>query len=428
MRKKFLFFLIIILMSGTFPLFSQSEGTEKVILEELIQEAVGNNPKVLAARDQWKAALERVPQAKALPDPMLSYAHFGQSIETRLGPQRNKLSLSQKFPFFGKLSLKGKIAAQQAAALEERYHQVRTDVVLDVKDSFFTLYWFNDAIRINQAEKDVLKRLAAVARKKYESGTASQQDAIKAQLEISKLSDKMLTLKQGRRSAVAHLNALLNRSPENDFGGIEKQVFPPLEVKLASLYELAEQEQPELKRATQMIAKNEFQLELAKKNYYPDFQLMIDYMDIGGGSTNHPDDGRNAWMGAVGFTIPLWRNKLNAAKAEASIRLEASRETYNGIKNDTFAKITELYHRIKTDEDQIKLYRFSLIPQAEQSFRAAEISYVAGKGDFLSMLESERMLLHLRTGYVRLLTDLGRDLAMLERMVGSVNILKEQGR
>jgi outer membrane protein TolC len=151
---------------------------------------------------------------------------------------------------------------------------------------------------------------------------------------------------------------------------------------------------------------------------------MVDYFDIGGGSTTHPEDGRNAWMASVGINIPLWRGKLRAAESEAAIRLKASQDLRQDLQNDTSARIHELFAEVKMYEEQARLYEHSLIPQAEQALRSAEIAYIAGKTDFLSILDGERMLIQLKTAFAKLTADRGKSLARLERVVGS-EILEE---
>jgi outer membrane protein TolC len=175
---------------------------------------------------------------------MLSYSYFGQSVETRLGPQRNKISISQMFPFFGKLSIKGDVANSQAWIIEAQYRAVKADVMLKVKQAFFSLYWFDKALKISQEEKEVLQRLAGVAQKKYETGQATQQDVLKAQLEISKVLDKILSLKQGRKAVAAEMNALLNRSAETSVEIVDEVEAPGIQFELAELYEWAKESRP----------------------------------------------------------------------------------------------------------------------------------------------------------------------------------------
>jgi outer membrane protein TolC len=418
MRKIICSFLMVCVFFSTFLLFSQEVPKGKTALSELIEETLSQNPQIKAARNEWEASLQVIPQAKSLPDPMLSYSYFGQSVETRLGPQRNKFSLSQKFPFFGKLSLKGEIARKGASVLEEQYMVVKLNIVLKVKKAFFSLFWLDRAIRIAQEEKEVLKRLTKIAEKKYETGEANQQDVLKAQLEISKVQDKILILNQRRRAIAAELNALLNRHPDSFIGEVEEFEVPELRFELEELYEWAREMRPELRKAQHFIEKNEESLKLAKKNYFPDFRLMFDYIDIGGGTTTNIKDGRNSWMASVGINIPIWRKKLHAAEAEAATKLKASQDSYKNIQNETLSRVNELFFEVETVSEQVNLYKYSLLPQAEQSLKASEVGYLTGKVDFLNLLDAERMVLLIRIGYFKTIADLGKSLAQLERVVG----------
>jgi len=419
MKAKITFILVFLMTIGLGLLFSQEQLSEaEVVLPDLIKEALENNPQVSAAHEEWQASLEQISQAKGYPDPMLSFAHFGQSIETRLGPQRNKISLSQKIPFFGKLSIKENIARENSSIFKVQQTRVSADLILKVKEAFFSLYWFEKAIDLRNKEKEVLGRLAKIARKKYETGIASQQDVLKVHLEISRISEKILTLKQGKKAIEARLNALLNRPTASTFGRVRDVGDPHLTLSLSELYELAKDGRPELKQAQHFILRSEKSIELAKKNNWPDFTLKFEYFDIGAGGTSHPDDGRNAWLGAIGINIPLWRGKYKAAEAEAAIRLTASQKRFADIKNDTAARVNEYYQEIKTYEDQLALYKHSLIPQAEQTLKASEVGYLSGKVDFLNLLESERMILQIKTGYFKNLSDSRKSLARLERLIG----------
>ncbi len=418
MRKIICSFLMAGVFFSTFPLFSQEVPRGKTALPELIEEALSQNPQIKAARNEWEASLQVIPQAKSLPDPMLSYSYFGQSVETRLGPQRNKFSLSQKFPFFGKLSLKGEIARKGASVLEEQYMAVKLNIVLKVKKAFFSLFWLDRAIRIAQEEKEVLERLTKIAEKKYETGEANQQDVLKAQLEISKVQDKILILNQRRRAIAAELNALLNRRPDSFIGEVEEFEVPELRFELEKLYEWAREMRPELRKAQHFIEKNEESLKLAKKNYFPDFRLMLDYIDIGGGTTTNIKDGRNSWMASVGINIPIWRKKLRASVAEAATKLKASQDSYKNVQNETLSRVNELFFEVETASEQVNLYKYSLLPQAEQSLKASEVGYLTGKVDFLNLLDAERMVLLIRIGYFKTIADLGKSLAQLERVIG----------
>jgi outer membrane protein TolC len=380
--------------------------------------ALKQNLRIQAAKKEWEAALQKIPQVKALPDPVLSYAHFGQSIETRLGPQRNKISVSQQIPFFGKLGIKGEIAEKSAGIFEQQYRKVKADVVLKVKEAYFSLFLIDRSIRISQEEKAVFLRISKIATKKYETGQAGQQDILKAQLEISKVTEKLLSLHQVRKAVVAQLNSLLNREADTPIGEADEFTVPEVEVGLDQLMGWASQNRPELKKAQSIIQTNRESLKLAKKDYYPDFRVMLDYIDIGAGTTVHPEDGRNSWMASIGINIPIWQKKRRAAEAEAVIRIKASEHAYKNLTNETLSQINSLYFEVATAREQIELYEYSLLPQAEQALKASEVGYLAGNADFLALLDSERMILMIKNGYFKILAELGKSLARLERLVG----------
>lgn len=433
MNKNLLIGLVFLVSFGAIGLLAEELTESGVTLHELVEEALQKNLQIQAAKKEWEASLQKIPQVRALPDPVLSYSHFGQSIETRLGPQRNKISVSQKIPFFGKLGLKGEVALQSAGVFEQQYNTVKADVVLKVKEAYFSLFLIDSSIRISKEEKAVLTRLSRIAEKKYETGQANQQDALKAQLAISRVTEKLLSLQKIRKAVIAELNSLLDRDAETPVGKTEEFAVPEMAVGLDQLLGWARKNRPELRRAQSVIQKNKESLKLVKKDYYPDFRVMLDYIDIGAGTTTQLEDGRNAWMASIGINIPLWRKKLGAAEAEAAIRIKASEDTHENLENETFSRISALFFEVVTAREQIELYEFSLLPQAEQALKASEVGYLAGKADFLNVLDSERMVLMVKNGYFKILTELGKSLAKLERLVGkdlfnmNADSLKEEG-
>ena len=150
---------------------------------------------------------------------------------------------------------------------------------------------------------------------------------------------------------------------------------------------------------------------------------MLDYIDIGSGTTTQTRDGRNAWMASIGINIPIWRKKLRAAEAEATIRIKASEDMYENMENETLSRIRALHFEVETAREQIDLYKYSLLPQAEQALKASEVGYLAGKVDFLNLLDSERMILTIRNGYFKIFSEFGKSLARLERLAGK-NLLE----
>lgn len=419
MRKNNVWLLAVLMI----PVLAVAQGNRlpasaDFSLEVLLREARERNPDIQAAEQAWRAAEAGAPQAGSLPDPQVRYTLFGRSIETRLGPQRNKFSLTQTIPFFGKLPLKERIAAAEARVSLSRYRGVVADVMLEVKDRFFTLLWLDRTTGLLEKEADVIDGLIRVATVKYQAGKASQQDVLKAQLELTRLQDRLLGLLQSRRSAASQLNALLNRPPETEVPPLEFGGGLPAEDGREGFRAAALANRPEIAQFEYMVSRDRRRLDLAEKNYYPDFQVMVEYVDIGVGTTPDPRDGRDAWMASVGMNIPLWRKKLRAGKAEAQTRLRASEKSLAALQRKTEALVHELHDEMATAEEQLALYADVLLPQAEQTLKASEAGYLAGKVDFLTLLESQRMILTIRMGMERIFSEIWKTNARLERLTG----------
>ena len=162
------------------------ELTEFSGLSDYLAFAALNNPQLEAAFNRWKASLEMVLQAQTLPDPRFNYGYFIQEVETRVGPQQQRLGISQMFPWFGKLKLKGDIALEGANATQQQYEAAKLRLFDEVKQAYYELYYVGRAITVTSDNVDLLKQIEEIARSKYETGTAEYGDVIKAQVELDK--------------------------------------------------------------------------------------------------------------------------------------------------------------------------------------------------------------------------------------------------
>ena len=409
-------FLILILLG----LSSHSLAGEKATLslEAVLKEAIKNNPRIRAAREKWEAAKEKIPQARSLPDPMFGYTYFGEEIETRNGPQEKAYHLSQKVPSFGKLRLRGEMAAKQSKVSEQRYYATEREIIVQAMKTYYELYWVHKSIEITQEIKDLLERLEKIAEIRYATGKGPQQNVLRAQVEISKLMDKLLTLEQMKTTVAAKLNTLINRSPETSLGKPEDFELSRLPYQLDELYRLGEKNRQEVRAANFATEKAETAYKLAKREYLPDFTASLKYVEIGPGTSMSPDSGQDAWMATMAINLPIWGGRLKAGVNEAKANLESSNDSLQNTKNITSFQIKDAYFRLVTTKDLVELYRYALIPQAEQSLKATEAGYETGKATFLDLLDSERALLGIKIGYYRVAADYQKNLADLERAVG----------
>lgn len=414
MKRLLLAYIIVILSIPAGAI--RAEEAER--LDLLIDEALKNNPQIQAAYEEWIAAEYKIKYVKGLPDPMASYTYFGENVETRVGPQEQKYGVSQKIPFPGKLGLKGKAQASKADILKEKYEAAKREIIKNVKFVYYDIFWVDKAIAVAEEEKAILESLEEVAQRKYESNMTPQQDVIKAQIEISKLIERLFILEQNRKSLVAKLNSILNRPKETALEKITDTKPLDFGYKIDELHEMALSSRQELLAANLEIERSEYEKSLAKLDYMPDFTFGLDYIQVGEGHTTMPNDGQDAWMGVVAVNVPIWFDKLNAQVGEKEAELQASKKRYENIENSVSYEVNDLYFKISTYKDIIGLYKTALIPQAEQSFDAARTSYETGAIDFLNWLDSERMLLQTRLAYYKSVVDYQKSVAYLERVVG----------
>lgn len=411
-------FVVVLVASMLLSSQAFSEDTKMERLSDLVNEALNNNPSIEETYNLWKAAEYKTRSVKGLPDPMVKYGHFGESVETRVGPQENVFGASQKIPFPGKLGLKGKSQGKHAEMLKEKYEAAKREVIKNVKFVYYDIFWVDKAIQITEGEKAILESLEKVAQRKYESNLTPQADVIKAQVELSRLIDKLLLLRQNRKSLVAKLNSILNRSQATELENITDVDPSGFEYEINQLQEIAKGSRQELIAANLDIERAEYEKSLARMDYLPDFTFGFDYIQVGSGETTMPNDGQDAWMGTVAVNIPIWFDKLSAQTKEKKAQLEAARKNYENVGNSVTYEVEDLYFKILTYKDIMSLYKTALIPQSEQAFDAAKTGYETSKVDFLNWLDAERVLLQTRLAYYKAIADYQKSIAYLERVVG----------
>jgi outer membrane protein TolC len=399
------------------------EKTDLLKLRWVIDEALRSNPALQSAKLRWNASSERILQERALDDPVVGFTYFGEQVQTRVGEKQAGVTASQKVPFFGKRSLKGEIARNEAKASGGKYQTLERVIVAKAKSAFYELYWTHKSIRINEENIYLLKRFVKIAEVKYATGKATQQDVLKAQVELSKIVNELISLEQLKETAVARINTLLNRHPDALLGTPGEVDIEELTVPLKDLYEKAKEVSPDLSIFKYEIERDKAAYKLAKKQYYPDFTFGLNYTfinDMPSSAMSSPiGEGRDSYTGTLSMNVPIFqKRKYDAGVREANARLKSSKMAYKNMENMTLFAVKDFHFKVQTAERLVKLYRDSIIPQAKQSLKAAESGYQAGQVDFLNLIDSQRVLLDFNLAYFRAVADFGTNIAGLERVVG----------
>ncbi len=395
------------------------ELNDQATLDHYLAYAALNNPGLKAAFLRWKAALEKIPQVTALPDPRFTYGYFIQSIETRVGPQNNRFGLLQTFPWFGKLQLQGNAAGEAARSEKERYEAAKLTLFYQVKNAYYEYYYLAKAIAVTKDNLDLMQQLESVARAQYAAGFAPYANLMRAQVELGKLEDRVSTLQDLHEPIVAKLNAALNRPPSAPLpwpGKVNEQKATFTQEQLLSWLK---ENNPNLKAVDFLAEREKVNRDLARKNFFPDVTIGFETIDTGQAiNPATPDSGKDPIVASLSINLPIWWGKYKAGEREALARYQAYREDRQDQENRLEADLKLAIYKYEDAERKINLYRDTLVPKAQQSLEVSLQTYETGLGTFLDVIDSVRSLLEFQLAHERAFADQAQRLAEMEMLVG----------
>ena len=412
--------LAILFVYASSPSFAK-DTPAPFTLHELLQEALAKNPELSAARAQWEASKFRISQARSLEDPMIGADVEGIPRGTAdLGRYMDiEYMVSQAIPFPGKLSLKGKIAAQEAKMSYEAYRATEQKLVSDVKSAFETLYLLDRSIEVIEHHKNIVEQFSKSAEIRYTSGMSTQQDILKAHVELAKMTNTLLTLRQERETAVARMNSLLNRPLRSSLEIAVEEGERPFTTDWGALEKLTLSNRPDFLAGEAEVKKQKSSVSLAKLGYLPDFFTRVEARQFDGESRFREYDT------FLGVNLPIWFwGKQRAEVKEKQAMVSEAEHAYTTMKNRVLFEVKEALVRVETKERLTQLYQTAVLPQAEEALHASQVGYEAGKVDFLNLLDADRSLRDFELEYYATVSEYHIALADLERSVG-VSLTKE---
>jgi outer membrane protein TolC len=390
------------------------------VLSQYLVQAAFNNPELEAAFQRWKAALEKIPQVKALPDPKFTFSYFVRSVETRTGPQRAGVGITQAFPWFGKLDLKGDMAVQEANAIKAEYESLKLKIFYQVKNAYYEYAYLGRAIAIAKENVDLLKYLEGVARTKYSAGKTSYPNLMKIQLELEKLKDWLETLYDLKRPLVARLLAAMNMPVASNLPW-PHQAIPVMFTRLTNqeLLEQLPEHNPRIKRYVYLEAREKAGIALAKKGFYPDVTFGVRTIITDPASNRRVNDsGEDPLIAFFSFNLPIWWNKQQAAVREASARRLSAKNKNVFIKQTLLSDMQLVLYHYRDALRKIDLYKNSLIPKAQQALEVTLEAFRTGVSNSLDLIDAKKTLLEFELSYTRALADQAQRFAALEMLLG----------
>lgn len=362
---------------GTSTLVAQAQQ-ERLRLDKLIQEALQNNPEILAAQKRYEAAQSRPAQQSSLPDPLFSpgYASNGNPWPfVGVGTWQTShvgAMISQEFPFPGKRRLRGEIASKEAEADLQEYQLAKLAVIARLKRAYFQLNFAYAALEVFTRNRDLLRKLRARIGAAYFTGQAAQE------AQVSLLETRILRMEQEKRSREAEINSLLNRPADSPLARPVSLEPPKLTQTLDEIFAYGRQNAPPLRRDQTRIERAELNVSLARREYYPDYTISAGYFNMG----RMPD----IYQLRIDFKLPVffWR-KQRPGVAEQVSSLNEARHNREAAGLELRYRLRDEYLKAETSSRLAKIYADTVIPQAGQALESYLAAYDAGAVDFVAV-------------------------------------------
>ena len=398
-----------------------AQGAELVTpLSALLDEAVQNNPDILAARRGWRAATQVPSQVSTMPDPQVTVQHVSVGSPRPFAGYSNSdfayigFGVLQDLPFPGKLKLRGEAAERDAALAREKFESVKRSVLQQVKEANFQIAYVQQTIGVLQRDDRLLEQIEKIADARYRVGQGSQQDVLKAQLERTKLQRELVHHHEIMQTQQALLRKLLNRTANSPEVIAEGLVETPFSMSIDNLLGKIRTENPSVAGQHEMVNRQSLQVEMARKDRYPDFSVQYMWQHTA-------EQFRDYYMVSVSARIPIYRRrKLNPEMTQAVEELHRSRREYESQVQSAFFEVRNQYIAAETASQMLKIYREGLIPQALATYQSGLAAYQTGRLDFESLLLGFMDVLNFDEEYWKALGDHETALGKIEELTGVV--------
>jgi cobalt-zinc-cadmium efflux system outer membrane protein len=406
---------------GVRSIAPQDEHVHQVVtpLRDLLTEAEQNNPQIAAARQGWESAKQIPSQVSTLPDPQFSVQQVNVGSPRPFAGYTNSdfayfgLGVSQDFPYPGKLRLRGEIAKRDADVMQQQYESVRRSVVAEIKAAYFQLSYLSKTLGILESDGELLQQVEKAADARYRSGLGNQHDLLQSQLERTKLLREITMHHLEVAKVQAQIKHLLNRSQSSP--DIEPADLPETSFAYTfdQLLSTSKGGNSEIAGAQKMIEKQSLQVDLARKDFYPDFSLLYMWQ------RTDPAQFRAYYMLSFTARVPIYRSRKQRPElAQAEADLSRSRSEFEAQTQQVTFELKTEYETVQKNAELLKIYREGLLPQARADFEAGVAAYQNNRQDFQALLTSFLDVLHLDEEYWQSTAERETALGRLEELTG----------
>ena len=393
-------------------------------LSSLVDAAITGNPELKSSQARWRMFVSKAQQAAAFEDPMFMFKLQNLLVREPLSfggkdPTTAKvIGITQQIPFWGKRAIREEVAQYEAESYRWTIEERKLELKRMVKETWYQIYTVDKSLEIVEKNIRIISDFMTIAESRYSVGQGVQQDIFKAGLEKSRMLDMQITLQQRRKSLEANLNYLLYRPGATAVAMIADFELPKLSLSAETLKESAYEKRPQVKSLVMQANKGMASHRLARKEFYPDFNVSFEYMIREAIDGAMGDPGYDMFTVGVTFNLPFQQARRQAMLAESSSETTMSVEELNGLKNTIGYTINDSLAQLERRARLVELYKGGIIPQSEQSLESAVISYRVGKVDFLTLLDGRVNLFNYERELYESKAEYMMQLARLEAAVG----------
>lgn len=413
--------ILLFLLAGAGTLARAApEPSRDVVVEELVAEALQNNPDIQAAARELDAARSRVSPAGALDDPMLELGVLNLPVRSpsfrREEMTMKMVGLAQRLPYPGKRALRRGVAEKEADAMANNLQEMSNRVAREVKVAFLELGLVDETLRLVDRNRRVLEQFLAIAEARYRVGQGSQADVLKAQTQLSRMIDEQIKMERERPMIEAELNRALGRGAAAPAVKTQPPRARQVALRLDELREQARVHRAQLRAQTDTIARNDKMIELARKDYYPDFDLRFSY----GQRDNFEEMRRDDMISfTVAINLPIWRGeKRDPRVAEAVSMREQATRMYAARVNEINAMLRQQVSTAEQSLKSVRLYETGILPQSRLAVEAALAAYKVNRVDFFTLLDNQMTVFNYEIAHAAGLTAYDKALAEIEFLTG----------
>jgi cobalt-zinc-cadmium efflux system outer membrane protein len=388
-------------------------------LADLLQEAEKNNPQIEAARQGWQAAKQVPTQVSTLPDPQFTLQHLSVGSPRPFAGYTNSdfayigVGVTQDIPYPGKLKLRGEIAKREADVSQQQVESVRRAVLAEVKTAYFQLAYLSKTLTILESDGELIRQIEQAADARYRSGMGTQLDVLQAQLQKTKLVREIAMHHMEVGKLQAQLKQFLDQPQDSPDIELADLTETPLLQNYQDLLAAAKAQNPELIASQKMIDKQSLQVDLARKDFYPDFN--VQYM----WQRTDPTQFRAYYMLSLGVRVPIYRSRKQKPElAQAQSEALHARGEFEAQSQQVASELRSQYVVAQETAELLTIHREGLAPQARSAFQSGLASYQSNKQDFQAVLTSFLDVLHLDEEYWQNFAEYETAIARLEQITG----------